>query len=207
MQIINQSNAPLLFEQNGSIGYLILNAPPKNEMNAAFFETLSRLSEQVLPKFSLKGLIIYGRGRHFSSGADINGLRDQVRSENINFFYHNVSNMLKLNDLPFPVIAAITGSCFGSALELALICHYRIAAERAVFAFPEVTFDLMPGLGGTIFLPQIVGKAKAIELLLSGRTLLADEALQIGLVDRVVNKNDLIDKAEMLIQRLSAQVS
>ena len=82
----------------------------------------------------------------------------------------------------------IRGCCLGAGMELALACHYRIAEKNAVFSLPEVTYDLMPGCGGTIRLPKLIDKGKAVEMILSGHTVLADEAKALGLIDRVVPK-------------------
>jgi len=93
------------------------------------------------------------------------------------------------------VVAAISGCCLGAGLELALACHYRVSAPSAVFSLPEATFGLMPGCGGTVRLPALVGVGRAIELSLSGRTIGADEALACGLVDMVVEKKALLSTA------------
>ena len=194
---------PLDFQISGKIGFLFLNRPPKNEMDHGFFSDLGRLHEEVLLRHHLKGLIISGVKNHFSSGANINELNQLIETGRFEDFRANTQNIIKLRSLPYPLVAAIKGTCFGSALELALACHFILAAPKAVFAFPEVTFQLIPGCGGTYLLPRRVGKSRAVELILSGRSLLADEALQIGLVDRIVPKTQILAEAIRLINLLN----
>ena len=101
-------------------------------------------------------------------------------------------------------MAAVGGCCLGSGLELALACRWRVAAANAVFALPETSFDLMPGCGGTVRLPLLVGRGRAVELLLSGRFVDAAEAREIGLVDAVVDRRDLLAAARRLVERVAA---
>jgi enoyl-CoA hydratase len=197
---------PLLLTQKGTTAFLTLNAPPGNAMNAAFFGAFARLCRDRLPALRVRGLIVHGSGRHFSSGADVDELRGMLRlvdaRDDAQFLTRNVDVFLRLEQLPFPVIAAVSGCCLGAGTELALACHYRVAATRATFALPESTFGLMPGCGGTVRLPRLVGTGKAAEMILSGRTMLADEALAIGLVDAIVDRKELLAAAERLIRRL-----
>lgn len=193
----------LHFQISGEIGYLYLNRPPGNEMDHRFFRELGRLHEEFLLHHNLRGLIISGVKNHFSSGANIDELNLLIETGRFDDLRANTQNIIRLRSLPYPLIAVIKGTCFGSALELALTCHFILAAPKAVFAFPEITFQLMPGCGGTYLLPRRVGKSRAVELILSGRSLLADEALQIGLVDRVVPKNQILAEAIRLIHLLN----
>jgi enoyl-CoA hydratase/carnithine racemase len=194
--------SPLKLEVGGSIARLVLAAPPRNDMTLDFFAHLAGLCAGALRHDGLRGLIIHGVGRHFSSGADVAELlaisaSDPARAEAL--LYQNHRSFSQLERLPYPVVAAIGGVCLGAGLELALACRYRVAARRAVFALPEVSFGLLPGCGGTVRLPRLVGAPLAIELILTGRTLLADEALAVGLVDQVVDRRDLISAAESMI--------
>ena len=96
--------------------------------------------------------------------------------------------------MKLPTFAAIRGTCFGSALELALICKYRICAEGTVLGFPETSFEIMPGCGGTVMLPKIVGISKAVELIISGRNFSANEAYNWGIVHKIVSRKTLFDE-------------
>ncbi len=195
----------LLYRESNGIGHLVLNAPPRNEMDVDFFKQFSKLRKEVLPGLDVRGMIVYGSGRHFSSGANVDELKAMMSGENgspdTKFLRDNVENFVFLENLPFPVVASINGCCFGIGLELALACHYRLAARRAVFSLPEITFDLMPGCGGTVRLPRLIGRGKAIEMVLTGRTFLADEARAIGLVDLVVDRKELMETAQQLISK------
>jgi enoyl-CoA hydratase/carnithine racemase len=191
------------FRVERGIAYLTLDAPPRNEMDLAFFAELARLRREVFPGLSVRGLIVHGAGRHFSSGADVAELKAILAAEPDRaaaLLRENHASFRALEAMPFPVVAAIGGACLGAGLELALACRVRIAAPRAVFALPEVSFGLMPGCGGTVRLPRLVGAAKAVELILTGRTLLADEARAVGLVDRVVDRRDLLAAAEGIVR-------
>ena len=197
--------APLTFARRGGIGYLTLNAPPKNEMDAAFFTALGALCARELRRSHLDGLVVHGAGRHFSCGANVEQLRAMLAGGGAGaapFLSGNGDAFLCLEQLSCPVVAAVAGCCLGAGMELALACRYRLAATHATFALPESTFGLMPGCGGTLRLPALVGTGRAAEMILSGRTMLADEALQIGLVDAVVDRKELLAAAERLVRRL-----
>jgi enoyl-CoA hydratase/carnithine racemase len=184
-----------------SIGHLVLNQPPANLMTRLFFDELVFATREIIPRASIKALIIYGKGRHFSAGADhvdlrnriINGLPSGYPEELPYFLKETTESFLYFEKLNLPSFAAIRGTCFGSALELALYCKYRICAEGAVLGFPETSFGLMPGCGGSVKLPAIAGRVKAVELIVSGRNFSASEAYEWGIVHKVVNKKDLID--------------
>lgn len=201
------AESPIHLERTGAIAHLVLGPPPRNEIDGRFLDAFLRLTEDTLPGLDAQGLIVHGCGRHFSSGANIEELRGRLagdapaRGEGL--LAETTLAYQALTALPFPVVAAISGCCFGSALELALACHHRIAARNALFALPETTFDLMPGCGGTVRLPKLTGLGKAIELILTGRSLLADEAREIGLVTLVVDRSDLLETAGRLVKKLN----
>ncbi len=195
-----------LTEKDG-IGYLVLDRPPRNEMDLAFFAKITEFRKEVLPSLQVQGLIIHGAGRHFSSGANVPELQAMFDSEEPLIenpeerLEENILNFKAFEDAPFPVVAAIGGCCLGVGLEMALACDFRIAARRAVFSLPEVSFNLMPGCGGVVRLTELLGASRATELILSGRTVLADEAANIGLVDLIVDRKELLKTAETLIRK------
>jgi len=197
------------------IGHLVLNQPPANTMSRTFFDEFRDLTTDILPDAPVKALIIYGNGRHFSAGADHVDLKERIM-ENLpesfpaelpNFLTETTKSFLAIEQLEVPTFAAIRGTCFGSALELALACKYRICAEGTVLGFPESSFGLMPGCGGSVRLPGIVGKGRAIELILSGRNFSAEEAYRWGIVHRVVPRKAVIDEAVRLARKVSSQRS
>ena len=197
----------LALEPDGEIARLVLDAPPRNEMGQGFFHMLAALI-RTLKDLPVRGLIVHGAGRHFSSGADVDtlkaGLTDPQPALAAQRLLDATSSFQAIAELPYPTVAAVGGVCLGSGLELALACRWRIASANAVFALPETSFNLMPGCGGSVRLPALVGRGRAVDLLLSGRFVAADEAREIGLVDAVVDRRDLLDTAHRLIDRVPA---
>lgn len=195
------------------IGHLILNTPPANIMTGDFFNELEFITSSVMPKLSLKALMIYGKGRHFSAGADHANLRERIikfRNENPGneipeFMIGNLKSFLYISNLRIPTIAVVRGTCLGSALELALTCRYRICAEGAVLGLPETSFGLMPGCGGTIRLAKIAGYVNAIDLILSGRNFSAGEALKWGIVHKVVVRKSIFEESLRITRLLINQ--
>jgi enoyl-CoA hydratase/carnithine racemase len=178
-------------------------------MGRGFFEALERVVTEELPRLNPRGVVVRGEGRHFSSGADVETLRQDLLgpgSEDAQEGLLRASFVLQaLSDLRFPVVAAIGGVCLGSGLELALACHSRVAASNAVFSLPETSFGLMPGCGGTQRLPALTGLATAVEWILTGRMVTAEEALQSGLVDLVVDRREVVKAAETFVRRVARE--
>jgi enoyl-CoA hydratase/carnithine racemase len=197
----------LVVDPDGRIARLVLDAPPRNEMDQGFFGALAALVG-TLKGLPVRGLVVHGAGRHFSSGADVGALKAGLAGAQPELAGRELlaatASFQALAELPYPSVAAVGGCCLGSGLELALACRWRVAAANAVFALPETSFDLMPGCGGTVRLPALVGRGRAVELLLSGRFVDAAEALEIGLVDAVVDRRGLVDAARRLVERVAA---
>lgn len=186
------------------IGNLTLNQPPANAMTMAFFQDMALIRKEILHHKELKAIIITGRGRHFSSGAVIDELlsgigqqasvKDQLNPDAaMPFLLENYHSVSFLEDLPIPVISAIRGVCLGSALELALLSHFRFCGNDAVFGLPETTFNLIPGIGGIQRFSTLTGKAKALEYILTGKTFDAETALKLGIVDAIRPKKEVMD--------------
>jgi enoyl-CoA hydratase/carnithine racemase len=184
------------------IGQLMLNQPPANTMTRLFFDELSILIHEIIPQSEMKAIVIYGNGRHFSSGADLSDLRKRILKNKSSaypgklpyFLEESAQNFFFFEKLQIPSFAAIRGTCLGSAMELALFCKYRICAEGAVLGFPETSFGLMPGCGGSVKLPAIVGRAKAIEIILSGRNFSSEEAYSWGIVQKIVPRKTVLEE-------------
>jgi enoyl-CoA hydratase/carnithine racemase len=188
------------------IAHLVLEAPPRNELDVACLADLARALRDELPRLDARGLVVCGSGRHFSSGANVAQLEAIFLGDPANGARLVVehSDALSLVDrLPVPTVAAISGTCLGAALELALACRFRVAARRATLALPEASFGLMPGLGGIARLTALCGRSRAIDLVLSGRSVDAEEALDLGLVDAVVERGALLDTARSLVRTAS----
>jgi enoyl-CoA hydratase len=158
-------------------------------MTMGFFQEMQVLMREISGNRELRAIIISGSGRHFSSGADISELLGHVDNSTM---LENYRAFLLLEQLNIPVISAIRGVCLGSAFELSLFSHFRIAAEDAVLGLPESTFNLMPGIGGIQRVSAMAGKARAIEIILRGITFSAIDALEMGLVDAVVPRSEVI---------------
>lgn len=184
------------------IGFVHFIDPPENRMDAVFFHELKELATEIIPKSEVKAILISGYQRHFSAGADLDDLIKLIKVEK------NDSDILLANyqsfrffwELDIPVIAAIKGVCIGSAMELALFCHFRICSEEAIFGLPESTFGLIPGVGGIPKTIELAGKAKTIEIVLKGNTFNAQDALNWKIVDAIFPKKTLMEKAIQLAE-------
>ena len=179
-------------------------------MNKVFFDELKLLHLELIPKTDLKAIIISGKGRHFSSGADLNELLHRVLTDcneknEPDFLLHNSSVFNFFERLDIPVIAAIRGVCIGSALELALSCHFRFCEEGSLLGLPESTFNIMPGCGGTQLLTRLTGFSKAVEIILEGRNISPEEALSLGIVDKVTPRKQVVQIATNFAKEITKQ--
>jgi enoyl-CoA hydratase/carnithine racemase len=205
-ELIEPAAAPMLtLERDGDLGHVIIEGPPANELSFALFDALAELVELVLPELDVRGLIISGRGRHFSSGSNVAKLLERASNNGHTPSWCEVhsEHFQALSRLPYPVVAAVSGCCLGSGLELALACTARVAADNAVFALPESQHGLIPGCGGTVNLTGLIGYRRALRLILSGELLSAAQALELGLVDAVARRQDLHATARRLVERLA----
>jgi enoyl-CoA hydratase/carnithine racemase len=185
------------------IAHLVLDAPPSNELDVDRLAELARIVREELPRLDARGLVVYGSGRHFSSGANVAQLEAIFEADpggGARLVEDHSAALSSIDHLPVPTVAAIAGTCLGAALELALACRFRVAARRATLALPEASFGLMPGLGGITRLTALLGRSRAIELVLSGRSVSAEEALDLGLVDAVVERGVLLETARSLVR-------
>jgi len=194
----------LLYENNDGVVRITVNRPEK--LNALNRETLREL-DQALSMYqgddAARALIVTGSGsRAFVAGADIAELAEQTPREGQDYALYGQSVLSRLERSRKPTIAAINGFALGGGLELALACQIRVAAEGASLGLPEVTLGLIPGFGGTQRLPRLVGRGKALELILTGDRLDAQEALKAGLVNRVVPADQLIETCEKLAKTI-----
>jgi enoyl-CoA hydratase/carnithine racemase len=200
----------LRFDVRGTTGFVCLNAPPRNTLNRACFEALHVLWLEEIPRHRLGGIVVHGSGRHFSAGADTEELRVLIASADSrtpSFLQRNIETFCAIEQCTVPVVAAVGGCCLGAGLELALACHYRVAATNATLGVPESTFGLIPGCGGTIRLPSLLGRATAMRMVLSGQSVLAADALEMGLVDLVVDRHELLATAERLIHGTARRIA
>lgn len=202
------SNDSVVCEINDGIGFFIFNNPPSNLMDEAW-STQAQSVIDVLGEWAkekkIRGVIVTSNGRHFSAGANLQSLEDAVVGRQENYLSSMLENSIyfeKLYDLPVPVVAAVRGVCIGSGFEFALACHYRICDTRAVMGSVEATFGIMPGCGATIRLPKIVGVGNALELIMSGRRIDAEEGYKMGIVDKVVHHKNLLAESIDFVNKL-----
>jgi enoyl-CoA hydratase len=192
-------------EDKGRIRYIVINRESK--LNALNKDTLFELHialADALHNDTVGGLIITGAGpKAFVAGADIAEFKGMDVEAGRNLAHENQKNIFNLIEgFSKPVIAAINGFALGGGLELAMACHIRIASDNAKMGLPEVTLGLIPGYGGTQRLTNLVGKGKALELIMTADMITAAEAYQLGLVNYVVSQDHLLGRAEEILQKI-----
>ena len=193
--------------QIAETGVLTITINREKKLNALCFELLVELRqilEQHQNDASVKGVIITGAGQKaFAAGADISEFL-QLKpdgGEDMATSGHEVMHLIE--SYPKPVIAAVNGYALGGGCELAMACHLRLASENARFGQPEVNLGIIPGYGGTQRLVQLIGKAKALELLMTADMIKADEALRLGLINHVVPQEELLEACEKIILKIA----
>jgi enoyl-CoA hydratase len=198
--------ANVLYEKKGSTAYVTVNRPKVlNALNTPTWADLQAAFEDAKADPSVHGAILTGAGdKAFIAGADIGELAhvDAYEAEESSRFGQGVLDLIE--NLGKPVIAAINGFALGGGCETAMACTMRIAAEHARFGQPEVKLGLLPGGGGTQRLPRLVGKGRALQLILTGESISAQEAYRIGLVNDVVPAANLIARTETILKQIMA---
>ena len=196
----------ILYEKKGPIAYVTLNRPKVlNALSQAVFSELKEVFEDARDDASVRGVILTGSGdKAFAAGADIAEMSTStgVQAEESTRHAQAVTELIE--NLGKPVIAAVNGFALGGGCELAMACTIRIASENAKFGQPEVKLGIMPGAGGTQRLPRLVGKGRALQLILSGEIINAQEAYRIGLVNEVVPLANLIPRAEAILNQINS---
>jgi enoyl-CoA hydratase len=192
------NEVPVLYEERDGIAWITLNRPEKlNALNGEVFRSLGEALDRLEEGASGVG-ILSGSGRAFAAGADIQDYVDITVEEYRAFMDVGRAPTDAIGRLSKPLIAAVGGFALGGGFELVLACDLVVAAENARFGLPEPRLGLAPGGGGTQRLPRIVGKARAFEVLLTGRVLTGQEAYEWGIANRIVPKDDLLAVAEEL---------
>lgn len=182
---------------------LTLNRPEAlNALNAELMEKLYETFMAAKQNKSVKALLLTGEGKAFCAGADINQLAKLDGQKGLDFARRGQLIFRALEQLGKPSLAAINGFALGGGCELAMAATMRIASNMAVFGQPEVKLGVIPGFGGTQRLARLVGKGRALDLCLTGRTIKADEALSWGLVTQVVSAEELLDHAKTILLNL-----
>jgi enoyl-CoA hydratase/carnithine racemase len=198
--------ANVLYEKKDAIAYVTVNRPKVlNALNTATWKDLRTAFENARDDATVRGVILTGAGdKAFIAGADIGELAHVAafEAEQSSRFGQEVLDLIE--NLGKPVVAAANGFALGGGCETAMACTIRIAVDAAKFGQPEVTLGLVPGGGGTQRLPRLVGKGRALQLILSGEMISAQEAYRIGLVNEVVPPADLITRAEAILRKIAA---
>ncbi|HTT17773.1 MAG TPA: enoyl-CoA hydratase-related protein [Candidatus Sulfotelmatobacter sp.] len=196
----------VLYEKKGPIAYVTLNRPKVlNALNQGVFSELKAVFEDARDDSTVRGVILTGSGdKAFAAGADIAEMSTYTAAQGEEATRRAQAVTEVIENLGKPVIAAVNGFALGGGCELAMACTIRIAAESAKFGQPEVKVGIMPGAGGTQRLPRLVGKGRALQLILSGDIINAQEAYRIGLVNEVVPSADLIPRAEAILSRINS---
>jgi enoyl-CoA hydratase len=194
------------YEKKGSIAYVTLNRPKVlNALNKTALADLRAAFEDARDDSSLHGVILTGAGdKSFIAGADINEVATDTPVQAEEKTRRGQHLMDLIENLGKPVVAAINGFALGGGCEAALACTIRLAAETAKFGLPEVKLGIIPGYGGTQRLPRLIGKGVALQLILSGAMINAQEAYRIGLVNEVVPNAELIGRAEAILNQIGA---
>ena len=195
----------ILVSKNNNLATVTINRPKKlNALNKVTIEELSEAFEALEDAVDVKVIVLTGSGeKAFVAGADISEFAHFSVDEG-GVLARKGQEMLfnYIENLSTPVIAAVNGFALGGGLELAMACHFRIASENAKMGLPEVSLGVIPGYGGTQRLPQLVGKGKAMELIMTAGMIGADEAKDCGLVNHVVSQEELLPLAEKLASKI-----
>jgi enoyl-CoA hydratase len=195
------------FVVHDRIATITVNRPDKlNALNDATVAELDAAVSEMLARADIGGAILTGAGtRAFVAGADIAELATQGPFDGRERARRGQAVLSRIERSPKPVIAAVNGFALGGGCELAMACHIRIASENAQFALPEVTLGIAPGFGGTQRLPRLVGKGRALQLILTGERIDAQEAYRIGLVNKVTAPDELLATAEAMTRQILAR--
>ncbi|WP_313162596.1 enoyl-CoA hydratase-related protein [Sedimentibacter sp.] len=204
--ISNLENIQLTIE--GDIAIVKMNRPKAlNALNDLTLTELNNIFDCIKKESSIRGIIITGEGKGFVAGADIVQMKNYKSFEG-RAYAENAQNVFnKIENIEKPVIAAVNGYALGGGCELCLSCDIRIASTKAVFGQPEVGLGVIPCFGGTQRLPRLIGSGLAKELIYTGRQVKADEALKIGLINKVAEPEILIDEAKGMMKMILKNAS
>jgi enoyl-CoA hydratase/carnithine racemase len=196
----------VVYDKKGPVGYVTLNRPKvMNALNKATINELHGVFEDARDDSAVCGVILTGAGeKAFAAGADIAEISNNTAVEAEEATRRGQALTDLIENLGKPVIAAVNGFALGGGCELAMACTIRIAAESAKFGQPEVKIGVMPGYGGTQRMPRLVGRGRALKLILSGEIIDASEAYRIGLVDELEPDTHLMERAETVLKKIIA---
>jgi len=197
-------------ETSDKIAVLTIDHPPVNSFNAQVVTELEQAIDELTADDEVKVIIITGGGKNaFVAGADIPEIKELFQTPDAanatEFVERAHRTFLKIERSIKPVIAAINGFCLGGGMELAMACHMRICSDKARLGQPEINLGIIPGWGGTQRLPRLANKGKAIELILTGDMISAQEAYRLGLVNKVVPDGSALEEAQDLARKIASK--
>jgi len=191
-----------------NLALLTLTNPPVNALSQALLKELDGTLDDLASNADVRAVVITGSGNNaFCAGADVNELATLNPEQAAGVVASGHSVFLKISEFPKPIIAAVNNLCLGGGLELALSCDMRFSSDRARFGAPEVTLGLIPAWGGSQRLPRLIGISKAKELIFTGQMINAQEAMRVGLVNRVVPDGDEVRAAMDIAKRIAVKSS
>jgi enoyl-CoA hydratase len=198
-------DSPVTYEVADRIATITVSRPDKlNALDDATLRTLAESIDRARRSADVGGVILTGAGRAFVAGADISQFPTMSEDDARAFALRGQDVFRRFEKSSKPVIAAVNGFALGGGCELAMACHVRIAADVAKFGQPEVKLGIIPGYGGTQRLPRLIGRGRALQLVLTGETITADEAYRIGLVNAVVSAAELLPTARKMMGQMLA---
>lgn len=202
---MNREN--LLLDVSEGIATVTINRPgAMNAMNIATLDELEDVVAEIASSPEIRVAILTGAGtKAFVAGADIAVMRDMTSTQARDLALGAHRTYAAIEQSPKPFIAAVNGYALGGGCELAMACDIRIASENAKFGQPEINIGILPGFGGTQRLPRLVGKGRALEIILTGEMIDAREALRIGLANRVVPQDELLNEARLMAKKIASK--
>jgi enoyl-CoA hydratase/carnithine racemase len=207
MNIVSEEH--ILYNIEGNVALITLNRPKaKNAFSPAMIRLWREFLEMAKADDAVRVIVVTGKGDTFCSGGDIREMAEgKLRSWDMKrYLWDGVHRIvLTLEDLDKPVIAAINGAAMGAGLDMAIMCDLRVCSDKARLAESYIALGLVPGDGGAYFLPRLVGTSKALEMLLTGDVITADEALQLGIVNRVVPHESLMEETMKLAEKIASR--
>ncbi len=197
----------LLTSSDNGILTITINRPDKlNALNKDVFADLNAILDEIKTNDDIRSAIITGAGsKAFVAGADISEFGSLDKNDAMALSFHGQEVFEKIENSSKPIVAAVNGFALGGGCELAMACHFRIASENAKFGQPEVNLGLIPGYGGTQRLVQLIGKGKALELLMSANMVDANEAKQLGLVNHVTSQESLMAETRKIMELINSK--
>lgn len=190
-------------DDDAGLATIRLDRPPMNALDARTQEELRAAAHEAGARADIRAVVIYGGPKVFAAGADVREMAAMTYTEMLDRVQGLQSAFTAVARIPKPVFAAVTGYALGGGLELALCADFRVCGDNARLGAPEITLGIIPGAGGTQRLPRLIGPARAKDMIFTGRHVKADEALAIGLVDRVAAPDDVYAEALAMARRFT----